>query len=449
MTAPAPASIDELAGIYAHRITAALPLLWARRVSMHDSRGHVRWQSTDIWGPAEREAVRLAVERFVGKSAPARADHELPEQRTAVLLRAADAANEFRGFVMLVVDNRCLRGKGQSAHDLPIPVQRAAHDWAVRLSAVAGTDSAGPSGSLELSAAEADRLLTAGPEVDSELVDRFFRRLHTLPVALVAQPLTPLQRGLRIRRYEVFLREAAPILSDSAPTTLLREAEDRGLGAVLDRRVAGALIVWLAERAALFAEEPSQFSINLSASTLTDTGFLRFIELCLAKASIPPSLLAFEVDELSLRRNRELFDRLSRGLDAIGAGLVIDNCTLHEDTPLMLAAPALRLVKIDRPLTDNLATDRVAQMRLAGLAQIARFAGVHTVAKRIERPEEQERLRATGVDFIQGRATSAPVALEVLDRDREQRVVVDASAQSRDLRADDIQADPALRTGSA
>ena len=36
-----------------------------------------------VWGPADLDAVRVALERFVGNSAPGRADHELPEQRTA------------------------------------------------------------------------------------------------------------------------------------------------------------------------------------------------------------------------------------------------------------------------------------------------------------------------------------------------------------------------------
>src|SRR5579862_3454939 len=131
--ASATSAIEDLAGTYAQRITAALPLRWAQRLSMHDNRGNVCWQSAGVWGPAERDAVRLAVERFGGNSAPARADHELPEQRTAVLLRASDASNVFRGFIMLVVDSRRLKGKGQAFFDLPVPVQRAAHDWAARL----------------------------------------------------------------------------------------------------------------------------------------------------------------------------------------------------------------------------------------------------------------------------------------------------------------------------
>jgi EAL domain-containing protein (putative c-di-GMP-specific phosphodiesterase class I) len=421
------ASLDGLAGIYAQRITAALPLNWVRRVSMHDSRGHVCWQSSpDAWSPTDLDAVRLALERFVGNSAPARADHELPGQRTAVLLRAADTNNAFRGFVMLVLDNGRLRGKGKSVNDLPVPVQRAVRDWAERLAAA---PTVYPEGA-ELSAAQAERLIAFGPSVDEPEVEQFFARLRVFPVALVAQPLTALQRGMRIRRYEVFLRSAGAAPADPAPVQLLREADGRRLGAVLDRRVTGALIVWLAGRSGVFADEPAQFSINLSASSLADPNFLRFVELCVAKAAIPAALLAFEVDQGCWRKERSCLQRLSQGLEALGAGLVIDNVTLHEQTAELLSLPAVCLAKIDRTLTRELAGSRAAQMRVAGIAQLARVGGVLTVAKQVEQPQEQQLLRALGVDFVQGHATALPVPLAELDRQREQQLIVDPAARA-------------------
>src|SRR6185437_2016728 len=202
-------SLDGLAAVFAHRIVAALPLNWAQRVSMHDARGQVCWQSAGVWGPADLDAVRLALERFVGNCAPARADHELPEQRTAVLLRAADTANVFRGFVMLVMDNRRLRGKGKAVNDLPVPVQRAAHEWAMRLAAAPTVYPHVDAATAELTATQAERLIAFGPTIEEPEVEKFFARLRAFPLALVAQSLAPLQRGMRIRRYEVFLREAA------------------------------------------------------------------------------------------------------------------------------------------------------------------------------------------------------------------------------------------------
>ena len=162
-----------------------------------------------------------------------------------MLLRAADAGNVFRGFVMLVMDNRRLRGKGKSVHDLPVPVQRAAHEWAVRLAAAPTVYPQGENGNAELSAVQADRLIAFGPTVDEPEVEEFFARLRAFPVALVAQPLSPLQRGMRIRRYEVFLREAPQRPATRRPCRCCATPMHRGLGTVLDRRVAGALIVWL------------------------------------------------------------------------------------------------------------------------------------------------------------------------------------------------------------
>jgi EAL domain-containing protein (putative c-di-GMP-specific phosphodiesterase class I) len=420
-----PGALDGLAGIYAQRIAAALPLNWAQRISMHDSRGSVCWQSTGVWGPSDLDAVRLALERFVGNSAPARADHELPEQRTAVLLRAADASNAFRGFVMLVMDNRRLRGKGKSVHDLPVPVQRAVHEWATRLAAAPTVYPHGDTVVPELSAVQAERLIAHGPTIDEPEVEKFFGRLRALPMTLVAQPLKPLQRGMRIRRYEVFLRDASTSPADTAPVSLLRAADDRGLGTVLDRRVAGALVVWLAGRSAVFADEPAQFSVNLSASSLADPNFLRFIELCISKAGISPALLAFETDQSFWRKDRICLQRLSRGIETLSAGLIIDNVTLTDDVAELLSLPAVRLAKIDRRLTQGLAANRASQMRVAGLAQMARVAGVLTVAKQVEDAREQDLLRALGVDFIQGHASAMPAPLDALDRQREELLVVD------------------------
>ncbi|MGB8328380.1 MAG: EAL domain-containing protein [Steroidobacteraceae bacterium] len=420
-------SLQDLAGTYGQRIIAALPLMWARWVSMHDSRGHVHWQSGDFLGPAEREAVRVALESFVGQAAPARTNHALPQQRSAVLLRAADDSNVFRGFVMLIVDGRRLRGKGQSALDLPVPVLRAVHEWGARLAVAPRPED---DDGAALSAIEADSLLDNGPTVDNPDVDEYFARLRELQITLVAQPLVPLQTGTRIRRFEVLLREAAEKLSNSAPVELLREADARGLGSVLDRRVAGQLLVWLADRTDIWAGEPTQFSVNLSATTLSDAHFVRFVELCLEKAHIPPSAIAFEVDQTLWQTQRAQIERFGAALDTIGAGLVIDNFTLHADSAELLNVRGVRLAKIDRSVTRDLVARKSAQMAIAGIAQIARVGGVHTVAKQIDNADEQALLQALGVDFIQGFATGVPTPLETLDQRREESLIVDEGVRA-------------------
>ncbi len=38
------------------------------------------------------------------------------------------------------------------------------------------------------------------------------------------------------------------------------------------------------------------FSVNLTTTALHDEHFIKFIELCLAKSSLPKGMIAFEVD---------------------------------------------------------------------------------------------------------------------------------------------------------
>jgi len=203
-----------------------------------------------------------------------------------------------------------------------------------------------------------------------------------------------------------------------------------GLGTVIDRRVAGALMVWLSGRNQVFADEPAQFSMNLSVSSASDPNFMRFIELCIAKAGISPALLAFEIDQSLWRKDRSCVEKLCERVDIMGAGVVVDNCTLDEHTVDLLSRPGVRLAKIDRQLTLDLATSKSARMRIAAIAQIARVGGVHTVAKQVERAEEQELLRALGVDFLQGHAVAAPAPIDNVDRWREQRLIVDVDASN-------------------
>src|SRR5664279_404886 len=103
MSSPGPAPLKPprppmQAGTCGQRIVAALPLLWAKWVSLHDATGRTHWSSGEEQGLGEHEAVRVALENFAGGAAPARVNHPLLRGRTAVLLRAGDELGCFLGF---------------------------------------------------------------------------------------------------------------------------------------------------------------------------------------------------------------------------------------------------------------------------------------------------------------------------------------------------------------
>ena len=408
------------------RIVAALPLLWAKWVSLHDAAGEIYWHQGDVLGPAEREAIRVALESFAGGGAPSRVNHALQRDRTAVLLRAEDDARNFVGFVMLVVDDRWLRGKGTAAPDLPIPVVRAVREWGITLASGAQGPVEGPAPTAQ----EADLPPALAPldvkaPVDDTQVERFLERLRLFPMELHAQHLTPIQAGIRIRRYEILMRVAGPPGSASAPQDLIAEAETLGLGSSLDQRVVEELVHWLAERSEVWSTEPAQFSINLTAGALSDAGFLKFVRLCLERPQLPRGLIAFEAQHEFCAQAPVYFAQLAAQLDEAGAGVVIDNFVLSATGIDLLLQPGVRLVKLDPGLTQDLVNDRSNQARVAAIAQAARVAGVHVVAKKVESAESQALLHALGVDFMQGYGTSAPQPLGVLDSRLDERRIID------------------------
>jgi EAL domain-containing protein (putative c-di-GMP-specific phosphodiesterase class I) len=431
------------AGTLGQRIVASLPLMWAKWVSLHDAAGNIYWQQGEVLGPVEREAIRVALESFVGKGAPARVNHPMQRDRTALLLRAEDDFHPFLGFVMLVVDDRWLRGKGTAAPDLPIPVVRAVREWGATLGCGAQGPAIGSTSSTaEMKAPQLVAMLEGGPRVDNAEADRYLERLRGFEIELHAQHLTPIQAGTRIRRYEILMRAAGHPVSDSAPHELIRGAEALGLGAVLDRRVVGELLVWLAQRSEIWSGEPAQFSVNLTTGSLSDSNFLTFVRLCLEKAQLPRGLIAFEAQYEFCRREPQYFAHLAAQLEQAGAGVVIDNFILSDTGVDLLMQPGVRLVKLEPQITHDLVNDRGHQARVAAIAQAARVAGVHVVAKNVECERSQALLQALGVDFMQGFGTSAPAPLQAIDEQRELRVereIVDPR-----YGADSLDAEPRL-----
>jgi EAL domain-containing protein (putative c-di-GMP-specific phosphodiesterase class I) len=423
------------AGSLGRRVVASLPTMFARGVSLHDRNGYCHWRSGSDNASSEYLGVRAALEAFAGKIAPSRVDVPLPSGVTAVLLISRTDDGMFTGFVMLLVPSERLRGKGRAAPDLPIPVVRAARHWGelaqMHAAGIAGNIAAPPARpaaeAIADAPAEPDCAADQAGNAESENKHRVTEEVRQFSIALHAQRLMPLNTELRIRRYEVLLRDNQSG-GQSAPSSLLHSAETSGAASYLDRRVITTLVTWLREHLEAWGDEPSQFSVNLAASSLTDRSFVDCVRERLDAAQLPPGLVALEVDHRTMASNRRDIERMAAACEAAQIGLVIDNFTLQDNGVDLLALPALRLLKIDRALTADLGDSRYHQAVVSGIAQMARLAGVHTVAKQVETAEENALLANLGLDFVQSFAGAAPVALEVLEQGMMDRVVVDSSA---------------------
>jgi EAL domain-containing protein (putative c-di-GMP-specific phosphodiesterase class I) len=247
-------------------------------------------------------------------------------------------------------------------------------------------------------------------------IDRLHAALRRSPIALHVQHLVPLTKGSQLKRYEVLLRSKGDDAPNAAPHAMLRAAVDNGLGSMIDRRVVTELIGWLVHHPDVWQATPVMFSVNLTATALQDEHFIKFVELCLAKSSLPPATIGFEVEVPTAAKLGPRVFEVSEALHRLGCPLVLDDFALRTECFDMLRLPGVRYIKLAPDITAKMRTDKLAQASITAVVQMARVLGMHTVAKRTENASEQEWLTALGVDFVQSHALSPPALIDSLSR---------------------------------
>jgi len=252
------------------------------------------------------------------------------------------------------------------------------------------------------------------PTPVSPEIDRLHAALRRSPISLHVQRLVPLTKGSQLRRYEVLLRSGSEDAPNAAPHAMLKAAVENGLGSMIDRRVVTELVGWLVRHPEVWQQHPVMFSVNLTTTALHDEHFIKFVGLCLAKSSLPRSMIAFEVDVATAVKMAPRLGEVASALDRLGCPLVLDDFSLKTECFDLLRLPGVRYVKLAPEITHKMRTDKLAQASITAVVQMARVLGMHTVAKRMETAAEQEWLTALGVDFVQSHSMSPPASIDSL-----------------------------------
>jgi EAL domain-containing protein (putative c-di-GMP-specific phosphodiesterase class I) len=411
------------------KVRAAVEPARAQAVSLHDEHGELLWLSESSMGPDEHNAVRDAIDAFATPGAPSILVRDLGDSRSAVLLRAVNARRDMVGAVMVVMDSR-----GAPKAITP-KLQRALADFAAMrpesdppapapATTPAAPPRAAPPPPRRPVQAPAPRPAAAPPAAAgkraqaavSPEIDRLHAALRRSPIALFVQRLMPLTKGSQLTRYEVLLRTAADSGPNAAPHAMLKAAVEAGLGSMIDRRVLTALIGWLIRHPDVWKSTTVMFSVNLTTTALHDEHFMKFVGLCLAKASLPKGIIGFEVDAQNAVKLGDKMAEVAAALHRLGCPLILDDFGLRTECFALLRLPGVRYVKLASEITSKMRTDKLSQASITAVVQMARVLGMHTVAKRTESAAEQEWLTALGVDFIQSNSIAPPVAIETLSK---------------------------------
>jgi EAL domain-containing protein (putative c-di-GMP-specific phosphodiesterase class I) len=245
-------------------------------------------------------------------------------------------------------------------------------------------------------------------------IDRLHAALRRSPIALHVQRLVPLTKGSQLKRYEVLLRSKSDSAPNAAPQAMLKAAVENGLGSMIDRRVITELIGYLVHHPEVWKSTAVMFSVNLTTTALHDEHFIKFVELCLVKSSLPKGMIAFEVDTATAVKLADKMPEVAAALHRLGCPLVLDDFALKTECFALLRLPGVHYVKLAPEITAKMRTDKLSQAAITAVVQMARVLGMHTVAKRTENAAEQEWLTALGVDFVQSNSMSPPVSIETL-----------------------------------
>ena len=194
------------------------------------------------------------------------------------------------------------------------------------------------------------------------------------------------------------------------PIEFIPAAERYNMMPAIDRWVIRSVLAAVLGRGQV--GEYASVAVNLSATTLSDPGFLEFILGELAAVEIRPGSLCFEITETAAIASlpsvvyliRELRDRGVRfALDDFGSGL---------SSFAYLKTLPVDFLKIDGQFVENVDRDPVDRSMVESICQVARAMGIRTIAERVERPAALEVLASIGVDYAQGFliATPAPIS---------------------------------------
>jgi EAL domain-containing protein (putative c-di-GMP-specific phosphodiesterase class I) len=309
--------------------------------------------------------------------------------RYSVAIPIRDARGEVIGAVRLSIDSQIADGRTQE------PLEQ-------RLAPV-----------MVCLAAEYDRRQSpsAAPAGDQQHLVQIDNALDAERFELYLQPIHALHENTGAGHYEVLLRLRMSEGSLLEPLTFLPAAAHRNLMPSIDRWVVRTLLMWLVNNRKLWSRVPVVFSINVSSQSMTDAGFVSYVESCVSKSGLPPQMLCFEITErFASSGNISVAESMKR-LEALGCEVALDDFGANAPSYGYLRSIPAHYFKIDSSLVGAAPNDRVARAVISSIVRMAGDLGVQTVAESVESDSELQAMRALGVDFAQGFLMGRPQSL--------------------------------------
>jgi len=212
--------------------------------------------------------------------------------------------------------------------------------------------------------------------------------------------------------YEVLLRLKQEEANLLPPGGFFPIAESLGMMPDIDRWVVRKVI---ASGAAMAKKNRGArlplLCVNLSGETIEDRSFVTFLNEQLDTSDYPERSLCFELSETDVieyqRRARDFIaavrPRCRVTLDAFGSVKV---SFAH------LAGITVDFIKIDGVITQSVQRDPAILAKVRAINAACQKMGIKTIAEFVETKEMLDKLRETGVDYVQGFGIARPEPID-------------------------------------
>jgi EAL domain-containing protein (putative c-di-GMP-specific phosphodiesterase class I) len=158
----------------------------------------------------------------------------------------------------------------------------------------------------------------------------------------------------------------------------------------------------LAPHASMMLYSGMQITLNLSGESLNDEHLLARIAIWVRASNVPPGRITFEVAETAAVSNLRVANKLMRDLRQMGCRFALDKFGTGVNSLSYLKSLPVHSVKIDGSFVRDVVTNPGSVAMVRAIAELARDLGMKSVADLVESDAVLAKLRALGVDFVQG-----------------------------------------------
>jgi EAL domain-containing protein (putative c-di-GMP-specific phosphodiesterase class I) len=234
------------------------------------------------------------------------------------------------------------------------------------------------------------------------------QRLVLLAQPIVANAPAQVAAGHDV---EVLVRLLDPEGALITPAEFLPIVASADLAVALDRAVVARVFDWFRDRPQVLART-AKCAINLSATSLADPDFPRFVEAAMAARGLAADRLAFEITESSQLVNPALAAESLARLRSLGFRVALDDFGTGLSTFDYLKKLPVDYIKIDGAFIRDLESDPMDAEIVASMVRVAASCGLRTVAEYVSSESLRARVTALGVDYSQGYAIGRPIPIE-------------------------------------